>query len=56
LEEFLRRIENVSAGLDEEGMELVEQPVAHQESLIFPYLGGNDFDMPSRGWHNAEAY
>jgi hypothetical protein len=56
LEEFLRRIESVSAGLDEEGMELVEQPVAHEESLIFPYLGGNEFSMPRLGWNNAEAY
>lgn len=56
LDEFLRRIENVSAGLDEEGMELVEQPIQHEESPAFSYLGLNDLCAPKLGWHYSDGY
>jgi hypothetical protein len=56
LEEFLRRIESVSAGLDEEGMELVEQPSPHEESPAFSYLGANDLNAPKLGWHYSDGY
>jgi hypothetical protein len=56
LEEFLRRIESVSAGLDEEGMELVEEPSPHEESPAFSYLGANDLSEPNLGWHYSDGY
>jgi len=56
LDEFLRRIESVSAGLDEEGMELVEQPIPHEESPAFSYLGLNDLCAPKLGWHYSDGY
>jgi hypothetical protein len=56
LDEFLRRIESVSAGLDEEGMELVEQPTPHDESPAFSYLGVNDLCAPKLGWHHSDGY
>jgi hypothetical protein len=56
LEEFLRRIESVSAGLDEEGMELVEQPSPHEESPAFSYLGANDLSAPKLSWHYSDGY
>jgi hypothetical protein len=56
LEAFLRRIECVSAGLDEEGMELVEQPIPHEESLGFSYLQENNLSAPKLGWHYSDGY
>jgi hypothetical protein len=55
LEEFLRRIESVSAGLDEEGMELEEQPSPHEESPA-SYLGANDLSTPKLGWQYSDGY
>lgn len=56
LEEFLRRIESVSAGLDEEGMELVDQPSSHEESPAFSYFGANDLSTPKLGWQYSDGY
>jgi hypothetical protein len=57
LEEFIRRIEGVSAGYDDDEMELVPQGVRGEErqeyrdfGLGFPYLGAGDTRMSGQAW------
>jgi len=53
LAEFLRRIDSVSAGLDEDGMQ-IEEPFGIEEERVdfpvnFPYLGANNLSMSRVG-------
>ncbi|PMD41392.1 hypothetical protein L207DRAFT_457834 [Hyaloscypha variabilis F] len=61
LAEFLRRIDTVSAGLDEEGMALVESPAVNELEMVdfptdFPYLGANNLAISRLGWHVPDGY
>jgi hypothetical protein len=53
LAEFLRRIDSVSAGLDDEGVQIVEQPFMVEEKVDFPvgfpYSGANSLGVPRVG-------
>ena len=52
LAEFLRRIDSVSAGLDDEGMQIVEQPFVVEKvdfPVDFPHLGANNLGMSRVG-------
>ena len=61
LAEFLRRIDTVSAGLDEDGM-AIEQPGRDEEMetmdfpVDFPFLGANGLAVSNVGWPGAEEY
>jgi hypothetical protein len=61
LAEFLRRIDTVSAGLDEEGMSLEESPPVNELEMVdfptdFPYLGANNLAISRLGWHVPDGY
>lgn len=54
LAEFLRRIDSVSAGLDEDGMAIVEPPVMEEEGRVeLPDWGAGELSM---GWRGAGGF
>ena len=61
LAEFLRRIDSVSAGLDEEGMAIVEPPPMQDLQVVdfpteFPHLGANNLVISRQGWNIPDGY
>ena len=61
LAEFLRRIDSVSAGLDEEGMAIAEPLPMHDMQMVdfpteFPHLGANDLAISRQGWQFPDGY
>jgi hypothetical protein len=59
LAEFLRRIDSVSAGLDEEGMPILE-PTQDLQMVDFPsefpYLGENGLAVSRLGWQFSDGF